>query len=102
MSSFKTLSPDDIDESLMKLVEFAGRRQVLLPFVDATGAAPEYRSLGHATENSSVRLEDLEDLAKAMRSRAGDAAEWFLLFNTPWLLRRSDGDAVRKPDAGRR
>jgi hypothetical protein len=101
MSNFKPLRPEDLDESIVKLVEFSGRHHVLLPFMDATGAAPECRSLGHATEHRSIRIEDLHALAKAMKGSQQGAA-WFILFNTPWLLRQSDADAMQKAEPARR
>ena len=101
MSSFKPLRPEDIDESLVKLIEFANQHYVLLPYVDATGATPEFRSLGHATKHPAVRVEDLDALSAAMHSRKQEAV-WFILFNTPWLLPPAHVDAARKPAAGRR
>ena len=101
MSSFKPLRPEDIDETLVKLIEFSNQRYVLLPFVDATGTAPEFRSLGHPTHHPAVRVQDLDALSTAMRGREQGAA-WFILFSTPWLLRQSDGDAIRKTAGPRR
>lgn len=102
MSNMKILHPDDIDESLTKLVEYADQYHVLLPFVDATGEAPEYRSLGHAIDHNSVKLADLAALSAAMQARAQGKAIWFILFNTPWLLSQADGDALLKAKAARR
>jgi hypothetical protein len=96
MSNLKPLDPDDIDESLLKLVESSGKHYVLLPFVDATATAPEYRSLGHATTRDSIRVEDLTQISTQMRERA-QGSVWFILFNTPWLLSQAAAEAIRKP-----
>ena len=101
MSNFKPLRPEDIDESLVKLVEFSGHCHVLLPFIDATGAAPEFKSLGHSTLHRSVRMEDLDALTKTMRGHQR-AGAWFILFNTPWLLRQADAGAAQKTGFARK
>jgi hypothetical protein len=101
MSNFKPLRPEDIDESLVKLIEFSGQCHVLLPFVDATGAAPEYKSLGHATVHRTIRMEDLHALTKAMRGHQ-QAGSWFILFSTPWLLRQADANSVQKAGFARK
>ena len=102
MSNLKLFDPNDIDESLLKLVEHEGKHHVLLPFVDATGAAPEYRSLGQPTEHGAIRMPDLAALTAAMRARAAGTAIWFILFNTPWLLAEADGQAILQAKAARR
>ena len=102
MSNLKLFDPRDIDESLLKLVEHGGGYHVLLPFVDATGAAPEYRSLGHPTGHGAIRMPDLEALTAAMRARAEGGAIWFILFSTPWLLSHTDGEAILHAKAARR
>ena len=99
MNNLKLFNPDDIDESLVKLVAFAEKRFLLFPFIDATGAAPEYRSLGYATEHSNIRVEDLAELTARMKRRA-EGAVWYMLFNTPWLLRHADADAAQKRSPG--
>jgi hypothetical protein len=102
MSNMKILNPDDIDESLVKVIEHAGKFHVLLPFVDATGGMPEYRSLGHPIEQSTIKVRDLTALSSAMQARAQGAAVWFIMFTTPWLLPRSEGDTILKAKAAAR
>ena len=102
MSNMKILNPDDIDESLVKVIEHAGKFHVLLPFVDATGEMPEYRSLGHPLEQLAIKVRDLNALSAAMKTRAQDTAIWFILFSTPWLLPQPEGDAILKAKAARR
>lgn len=99
MNNLKAFNPDDIDESLVKLVAFADKRFLLFPYIDATGAAPEYRSLGYATEHNTIRLEDLTEMTVRMKRRA-DGAVWYILFSTPWLLRHADADAAQKRSPG--
>jgi hypothetical protein len=95
MNNLKPFSPEDIDESLVKLVAFADKRFLLFPFIDATGAAPEYRSLGYPTDHNAIRVEDLTEMTSRMKRRA-EGAVWYILFSTPWLLRTSDADAAQK------
>lgn len=99
MNNVKIFNPEDIDESLVKLVAFADKRFLLFPFIDATGAAPEYRSLGYPTEHNTIRIEDLTEMAARMKRRA-EAAVWYILFSTPWLLRHADADAAQKRSPG--
>jgi hypothetical protein len=102
MNNLKPFSPEDIDESLVKLVVFADKRFMLFPFIDATGAVPEFRSLGYPTEHNAIRVEDLTEMTSRMKRRA-EGAVWHILFSTPWLVRHSDADAAQKrsPDAHR-
>jgi hypothetical protein len=102
MSNFKPLNPSHIDESLIKVIEFEGRHHVLLPFVDATGSVPEYRSVGHALSQGAVRVQDLDALTGVMLERARGTAVWYILFSTPWLLSLSHSDAIQKVKAARR
>jgi hypothetical protein len=101
MSNYKPLNPSDIDETLVKFLEFGGKRYVVLPFVDATGSTPEYRSVGHLTPHPSLKVEDLQRLSTAMASRAQGGAAWFILFNTPWLVSAADSETTRKPTEAR-
>lgn len=70
MNNLKPFNPEDIDESLVKLVAFADKRFLLFPFIDATGATPEYRSLGYITDHNSIRVEDLAEITARMKRRA--------------------------------
>ena len=99
MNNIKLFNPEDIDESLVKLVAFADKGFLLFPFIDATGAAPEYRSLGYPTEHNTIRVEDLAEMTARMKRRAEDAV-WYILFSTPWLLRHADADAAQKRSPG--
>ena len=99
MNNLKIFNPEDIDESLVKLVVFADKRFLLFPFIDATGATPEYRSLGYPTEHNTIRVEDLTEMTARMKRRA-EGAVWYILFSTPWLLRHADADAAQKRSPG--
>jgi hypothetical protein len=101
MDNLKPFDPADIDESLLRIVSHGGRRYALFPYVDATGAAPEFKSVRHLIDRDQITLNELSELS-ALVKRRGENAEWFLQFNTPWLVNRSDVENARQNQTGMR
>jgi hypothetical protein len=85
MSSLKIFDPDDIDETLSRVVTFGAQTHLLFPYVDARGAAPQFSSVGCVIEGSAATVEDFTRLCALVRDH-GTNAVWFISFNTPWLL----------------
>jgi hypothetical protein len=85
MSSLKVFRPGEIDETLTRVVAFGGHTHLLFPYIDATGASPQFSSIGCIIEGGAATTADFASLS-ALVSKHGAGAVWFISFNTPWLL----------------
>jgi hypothetical protein len=83
--NLKPFDPNDVDESLLRLVTYGGKHYALFPFVDATGALPEFRSVRYPIQDAQLTAGELSELAHLIRQRGASAA-WFIQFSTPWLI----------------
>jgi hypothetical protein len=95
MDNLKPFDPKDIDESLLRLVSYGGVHYVLFPYVDVTGAAPEFRSVRRRIDGEQLTRLDLAEMAAAVK-RHGAAAEWFIQFSTPWLIGAALATEIRE------
>jgi hypothetical protein len=95
MSSLKIFKPDEIDETLTRVVAFGGHTHLLFPFIDATGSAPQFNSIGCIIEGSAATIEDFASLS-ALVGKHGASAVWFISFNTPWLLSVAEAAKVEQ------
>jgi len=97
MSDSKPFDPADIDETLTRVVTHAGKTHLLFPFINGIGTEPKYNSIGMLIAGSSASIRDFQTLT-LMAKRAGEEAAWRIVFNTPWLIRRSEngGSPERK------
>jgi hypothetical protein len=95
MDNLKPFDPEDIDESLLRLVRYGGVRYALFPYVDATGAAPEFRSVRRRIDGEQLTRLDPAEIAVAVKQH-GATAEWFIQFNTPWLIRVTHLTEIRE------
>ena len=85
MRNLKPFDPNDVDESLLRLVTHGGKHYALFPFVDATGALPEFRSVRHLIQDAQITADELSELAHLIQQRGASAA-WYIQFSTPWLI----------------
>lgn len=93
MDNLKPFDPQDIDASLIRLVSLGAKRYALFPFVDATGAVPEFRSVCLPIQQSNITATELAELA-ALAKRRGENAAWFIQFSTPWLVGKAEADGA--------
>lgn len=100
MDTLKPFDPNDIDETLTRLVAFGDAAHLLFPYIDARGAAPKFDSIGQPIKGPSATVENFAALSAAV-GRAAEGAHWFISFNTPWLLDGRDAEAVRQRTSGR-
>lgn len=92
MDNLKPFDPDDIDNSLVRVVSFGGKRYALFPYVDATTSLPEFRSVRLSIPQPNIAADELAELA-ALAKRRGENSAWFIQFSTPWLLAKADADS---------
>jgi hypothetical protein len=93
VTNLKPFAPDDVDETLTRVVIHGGITYLLFPYIDALGNAPKFDSIHCAIAGSAATIQDFASLAgliKAGRSHG----QWFLSFNTPWLITAADAAAI--------
>jgi hypothetical protein len=97
MNDSKAFDPEDIDETLTRVVMHAGKTHLLFPFINGVTTEPRYSSVGMAIAGSAATLKDFQALTVLVK-RAGEGAAWRIVFNTPWLIRPSEdgGSPERK------
>lgn len=101
MDNLKVFDPNDIDETLTRVVTHRGYTYLMFPYINATGAAPKFNSIGYVIGGSAATIEDFLAMSKLVR-QAGENAGWFISFNTPWLVPLAEAEnAVRRPSQGR-
>jgi hypothetical protein len=98
VSDLKPFNPDDIDETLTRVVVHGEKTHLLFPFVNATGNEPKYNSIGMAIAGPAATVGDFRRLTSMVR-QGGKGAVWRIVFNTPWLLRSGEADqrSERRP-----
>ncbi|HEX3396893.1 MAG TPA: hypothetical protein VHS76_09335 [Steroidobacteraceae bacterium] len=99
VSDLKPFNPNDIDETLTRVVVHAGKTHLLFPFVNAVGHEPKYDSIGMVIAGPAATIQDFQKLT-LMIETAGKSAVWRIVFSTPWLTRISD--AEERPPRTRR
>ena len=95
MDSLKPFNPNDIDETLTRIVTHLGERYLLFPFINAIGTAPKFDSISYVIDGPSATNEDLIALSGWVR-QAGETLRWFISFNTPWLMRLSEAENMKR------
>jgi hypothetical protein len=93
VTNLKSFDPDDVDETLTRVVVHGGTTYLLFPYVDALSNVPKFNSIHCAIAGPAATIQDFASLAgliKAGRSHG----EWFISFNTPWLITAADAEAI--------
>ena len=96
MNSLKPFDPNDIDETLTRVVTHRGERYLLFPFINGIGTAPKFESISHLIAGPSATVEDFVALSGLAR-RAAENLGWFISFNTPWLMKLLDAENMKRP-----
>ncbi|HEY2782457.1 MAG TPA: hypothetical protein VGI90_16880 [Steroidobacteraceae bacterium] len=85
VNDLKPFDPDDIDETLTRVVVHGAKTHLLFPYVHAAGAEPKYQSIGIVIAGSVATVSDFHELTGRVK-KAGEGAAWRIVFNTPWLV----------------
>jgi hypothetical protein len=85
MDNLKPFDPDEIDETLTRVVTHGRDTYLLFPFINATGSAPKFNSISCVIKGKAATVEDFHALS-GLVAQAGAHASWAISFNTPWLL----------------
>jgi hypothetical protein len=94
MDNLKPFDPEDIDETLTRIVRHGGNIHLLFPYINGVGSLPHFESLSVMIAGPAATVEDLSKLtALANQSRKG--GEWVISFSTPWLVRAEEVQDLR-------
>ena len=93
MENLKPFDPAEIDETLTRVVSRAGHTYLLFPYIEATGAVPKFNSVGRVITGPSATIEDFTALS-AQVNQTAKQAQWFISFNTPWLVALSEAQEI--------
>jgi hypothetical protein len=95
VTNLKPFDPNDIDETLTRVVTHGGATHLLFPYINATGKAPTFNSINCVIDGPTATIEDFAALS-ALIEQGREPGEWFLSFNTPWLMTASEGKNIRQ------
>ena len=95
MENRKPFNPTDIDESLTRLITHGGHIYLIFPYINATGMTPKFNSIGCVISGPAATIQDYAALS-ALAKEAADHAEWFISFNTPWLITPAEAETIRQ------
>jgi hypothetical protein len=93
VTNLKPFDPNDVDETLTRVVMHRGRTHLLFPYVDALASAPKFNSIHCVIDGPAATVEDFTALAALIRL-GRQQGEWFISFNTPWLMTADDAGKV--------
>ena len=93
MENLKPFDPADIDETLTRVVSRAGHTYLLFPYIETTGAVPKFNSIGRVIAGPAATIADFAALS-AQAKQSAKQAQWFLSFNTPWLVGSSEAQEI--------
>jgi hypothetical protein len=99
MRDSKPFDPVDIDETLTRVITHADKTHLLFPYINGTATEPKYNSIGMLIAGSAASVQDFQALTLLIK-KAGAGATWRIVFNTPWLVRPSEGGG--SPERARR
>jgi hypothetical protein len=94
MQNLKPFDPDEIDETLTRVVVHGEKAYLLFPFIDGRNAPPRFTSVSHVIAGPTATVADFSALS-ALVKQAGETAVWFMSFNTPWLLSVSTAGEIK-------
>ncbi|HEY0801484.1 MAG TPA: hypothetical protein VGD54_11625 [Steroidobacteraceae bacterium] len=101
MNTLKPFDPNEIDETLTRVVSHGRDTYLMFPYINATGPAPQFNSISYVIEGSAATIEDFLALSALVR-QAGENAKWLISFSTPWLMRLPEAVAIeQRPRQGR-
>ena len=89
MDNLRLFDPNDIDETLTRVVTHGGDRYLMFLYINAIGTAPKFNSISYVIDGPAATIDDFRALS-ALVTQAGENAGWFISFNTPWLLGLSE------------
>jgi len=99
MENRKPFNTSDIDESLTRLIAHGGHIYLMFPYINAIGMTPKFNSIGFVIKGPTATIDDYTALS-TLAKEAADRAEWFISFNTPWLITAAEAETIRQRRMG--
>jgi|SRR5258708_35946853 hypothetical protein len=99
MENRKPFNPMDIDESLTRLITHGGHNYLMFPYINAIGMTPKFNSISFVIKGASATIDDYAALS-TLAKQAADSAEWYISFNTPWLITPAEAETIRQRRSG--
>jgi hypothetical protein len=94
MESLKPFDPQEIDETLTRVVTHGGYVHLIFPYISGMDVVPRYESLSIIIEGAAATVEDFDKLTTLVKNSRNDGA-WFISFSTPWLIRAEQVQNLR-------
>jgi hypothetical protein len=94
MDNLKPFDPEDIAETLTRIVRHAGHIHLLFPYINGMSDVPQFESLSITIAAAAATVEDLSRLT-ALASKSRKGGEWVISFSTPWLVRAEEVQDLR-------
>ena len=95
MGNFKAFDPADIDETLTRVITHGGATYLMFPYIHAIGPIPRFSSIGYVIRGPAPTVQDIQALSSLI-NKAGQNAEWFMSFNTPWLMHPAEAEKAKQ------
>lgn len=93
MTNLKPFDPNDVDETLTRVVTHRGVTHLLFPYVDALDSAPRFNSIHRVIDGPAATIEDFAALCELI-GESRQQGEWFISFNTPWLMTAAEAEKI--------
>ncbi len=94
MNNLKPFDPNDIDETLTRVVTHGRSTYLMFPYINALGPAPRFNSISGVIAGPTATIADFAALSSLVK-KTPETGEWFMSFNTPWLITPSEAEALR-------
>ena len=94
METLKPFNPQEIDESLTRIVSHGGHLYLMFPYISGIDPVPHFDSLSITIAGPAATVEDFSKLTALIKNSAGRSA-WFISFSTPWLIRAEEVQNLR-------
>jgi hypothetical protein len=94
VNNLKRFDPNDIDETLTRVVTHGRATYLMFPYINAMGTAPKFDSISCVIEGPTATKANFAALSSLLR-KPPERGEWFISFNTPWLVTPSEAENIR-------
>lgn len=93
MVNLKPFVPDEVDETLTRVVAYGRETYLMFPYINAVRGAPQFNSISCVIKGPTATVADFTTLSDLIR-QAGENAQWFISFNTPWLISPANAEDI--------
>jgi hypothetical protein len=94
MVNLKPFYPDEVDETLTRVVTHGRNTYLMFPYINTAHTAPQFNSISCVIKGPTATVADFAALSELVK-QAGENAQWFISFNTPWLISLATAKDIR-------